>query len=655
MRVIYFTLCAIINIAVLIIAIYARKFTQGSQNKFFLVIAWDAFLSAICDFICTYLQVYAGDFPHKSTILFVSTTLYFIFRNFTMVALCMYVSFLTNFIYVMQEKSLKGKFLSLLVVVPYILNVILIVANIWTGWIFTIDENSIYHRQKLLAFNYAVAFIYTVFGIAVLIAFHKTLSKSRIYAIAFMYFLSISSVLIQFFFPHLLVEMFATSIALFETMILVQRPEELTDSSTGMFNLSAFRKHGKNLFLNKNPASLIFIRITNGKTLLNALDYETYSEFLANINSFILLALKEQKAKGQLYHLQKGRFAILFKGEYTKRSSFFANHLLKTLPRTFKLKNITIETDYKICHTLYDNNSENSDFNSFKELMVLAENFDKILKSGKDVITFKDAKSKEMLKQSVSIDSILMEAIRNNLFEMYYQPIYSVSEHRIISAEALIRLKYDGKFVSPEFFIPAAERNGLIHQIGDFVLESVCQFIASDKFKETGLDYIELNLSVAQCMESGLADKIHNLTRRYGISSDKINLEITETAIDSSANTMLNNIQKLSSLGFAFSLDDYGTGYSNIKRVVTLPLKIIKFDKTFVNEVNNPQMQIVLKNNIEMMKEMKKEIVVEGIETNEMLKVFSDYHCDFIQGFYFSRPLPVNDFCSWVDNWKKQA
>ena len=118
---------------------------------------------------------------------------------------------------------------------------------------------------------------------------------------------------------------------------------------------------------------------------------------------------------------------------------------------------------------------------------------------------------------------------------------------------------------------------------------------------------------------------------------------------------MLNNIQKLSSLGFSFSLDDYGTGYSNIKRVVTLPLKIIKFDKTFVNEVNNPQMQIVLKNNIEMMKEMKKEIVVEGIETNEMLKVFSDYHCDFIQGFYFSKPLPVNDFCSWVDNWKKQA
>ena len=156
----------------------------------------------------------------------------------------------------MQEKSLKGKFLSLLVIVPYILNVILIVANIWTGWIFTIDENSIYHRQKLLAFNYAVAFIYTIFGIAVLIAFHKTLSKSRIYAIAFMYALSISSVLIQFFFPHLLVEMFATSIALFETMILVQRPEELTDSSTGMFNLSAFRKHGKNLFLNKNPLGI---------------------------------------------------------------------------------------------------------------------------------------------------------------------------------------------------------------------------------------------------------------------------------------------------------------------------------------------------------------------------------------------------------------
>ena len=166
---------------------------------------------------------------------------------------------------------------------------------------------------------------------------------------------------------------------------------------------------------------------------------------------------------------------------------------------------------------------------------------------------------------------------------------------------------------------------------------------------------MELNLSVSQCMQPDIAEKIKYFTDKYHVDPSQINLEITESAIDRSANTMLKNVSLLAQMGFTFSLDDFGTGYSNIKRVVTLPLKIIKFDKTFVNEVKNPQMQIVLKNNIDMMKKMKKEIVVEGIETKDMLQLFSDFECDFIQGYYFSKPLSKPEFCDWVDNWKKNA
>ena len=201
--------------------------------------------------------------------------------------------------------------------------------------------------------------------------------------------------------------------------------------------------------------------------------------------------------------------------------------------------------------------------------------------------------------------------------------------------------------------ITAAEKSGAIHKIGAIVFEKVCQFIASDDFKKLGLDYIEVNLSVAQIMNSDLPDVILSTMKEYGVSPDKINLEITETAAAYAQDVMTENLDKLTKAGLSFSLDDYGTGYSNMKRVIQLPLKIIKLDKSFVDENNNPKMWIFLENTVKMLKDMKMEIVVEGVETQEMLDAFSDLKCDFIQGYFFSKPIPKNDFVAFIADANK--
>ena len=108
------------------------------------------------------------------------------------------------------------------------------------------------------------------------------------------------------------------------------------------------------------------------------------------------------------------------------------------------------------------------------------------------------------------------------------------------------------------------------------------------------------------------------------------------------------NLSRLTEAGVAFSLDDYGTGYSNIKRVIQLPLKIIKLDKAFVDEQDNPKMRVVLKNTVAMLKDMDMEIVVEGIESQEMLDFFTELQCDFIQGYFFSKPLPKPEFINFL-------
>ena len=111
---------------------------------------------------------------------------------------------------------------------------------------------------------------------------------------------------------------------------------------------------------------------------------------------------------------------------------------------------------------------------------------------------------------------------------------------------------------------------------------------------------------------------------------------------------MAANLSRLTEAGVAFSLDDYGTGYSNIKRVIQLPLKIIKLDKAFVDEQDNPKMRVVLKNTVAMLKDMNMEIVVEGIETQEMLDFFTELNCDFIQGYFFSKPIPKPEFIRFI-------
>ena len=207
----------------------------------------------------------------------------------------------------------------------------------------------------------------------------------------------------------------------------------------------------------------------------------------------------------------------------------------------------------------------------------------------------------------------------------------------------------------PDLFITAAERNGTIHKIGSIVLEEVCRFIASDEFERLGLEYIEINLSVAQCMQSTLADDILAMLEKYNVSVSQINLEITETAANYDMSAMSENLRKLSEAGISFSLDDFGTGYSNIERVASLPLKIVKLDRTFVNNQDNPHMSVFLENFIRMFKQMEMEIVVEGIETEQMVKRFSDLHCDYIQGYYFSKPIPQRDFVEFISNNNSKA
>jgi EAL domain-containing protein (putative c-di-GMP-specific phosphodiesterase class I) len=243
-------------------------------------------------------------------------------------------------------------------------------------------------------------------------------------------------------------------------------------------------------------------------------------------------------------------------------------------------------------------------------------------------------------------------AIAGETFEVYYQPIYDVAEGSFTCSEALVRLKDDKLgFISPEEFIPMSEDDGSILDIGDIVFKKVCEFIKETQCTlGSGVHYIEVNLSPVQCVHENIVDRLRVIMKKYGVSPAWINFEITETAQYNEDESMHHNIEKLYDNGSKFSIDDYGSGFASADYLFKLPVDIVKIDKGILwQAMENPNAMVVLKNTMKMVKELGKKIVVEGVENQEMVDILKSFGCDYMQGYFFSKPVPAEDYMKFLD------
>ena len=344
----------------------------------------------------------------------------------------------------------------------------------------------------------------------------------------------------------------------------------------------------------------------------------------------------------ETFNIEFGTYALIFK---TKNEALDASNKILYDLSNDNFANTKYHPDVRICII----NSPN-DFIDYDKLLIFASSFYSKFNLTDRITIIEDVKNDNNFIITNNIDEIIDTALEEDEFEVYYQPIINMKEKKFKSAEALVRLiskKYG--FINPGLFIPYAEKNGRIADIDTIVMKKVFKFISSDDFKKIGLDYIEINLSMVDCMDNTLADRIINLMKEYNIAAKNINLEITESYDSLNNEASKENIKKLEEYGINFSLDDYGTGYSNIERFSKFPIKIVKIDKSLVDLANEESMKLVLKNTFKLIRELDRETVVEGVETEEQVIMFEEFGCNYIQGYYYSKPLPLNDFISFIE------
>ena len=262
------------------------------------------------------------------------------------------------------------------------------------------------------------------------------------------------------------------------------------------------------------------------------------------------------------------------------------------------------------------------------------------------MIYSEDMRMREMFNQRLLND--LFTAVEERQFKVYYQPKYNIQcdPPKLISAEALVRWKHpDMGMISPADFIPLFERNGQITTVDHFVWAEATQQVAAWKEK-FGVELpVSVNLSRVDVFQPTLVETLTRLVEENGLDNKSLRLEVTESAYTDNANQLLDVVSRLRELGFEIEMDDFGSGYSSLNMLSAMPIDVLKMDMKFIRNIENSEKDFrLVKLVLDIAKYLNVPVVAEGVETENQLRLLRDAECDLVQGYYFSRPLPADEF-----------
>ncbi|WP_207063273.1 EAL domain-containing protein [Motiliproteus sp. SC1-56] len=262
----------------------------------------------------------------------------------------------------------------------------------------------------------------------------------------------------------------------------------------------------------------------------------------------------------------------------------------------------------------------------------------------------------EEAQARAALEIDLRQALQNRQLELYYQPLVSLQERRVTGAEALVRWHHPTQGeIAPSRFIPLAEETGLIIEIGQWVLQEVCEQINRWQDPATGELRVAVNMSPKQCFVEGGVERIREVIEETGVDTDRLVIEITETMLIEDDHS-LSALRQLRAMGLRLSMDDFGTGYSSLSYLKHFPIDILKIDRAFIQDLPGDKGDAALVEAIvAMARSLELEVVAEGVETDEQKAFLGQLSCNYLQGFYYSRPMPVPAFEDFVNRYNAES
>ncbi len=512
-----------------------------------------------------------------------------------------------------------------------------------TKLVYYFDGDGVYYHGAAFDWLYILSIVYFVMAMVHAVCNRIALKRSQILTMVLYTTMNIIAIVIEMLTNHFLVTQFVASLAILLIYFSMEDPEDYTDKKLGVFNRDGFILRLSSMADSKNGFRVLGIPIDGLKYLNDTIGMNNYDLLIKEVAEFFCHVAGEKN----VFRISNNGAAILYPNNDTDEDCLI-DTIRNRFEKPFMVSGMAISLEAPMAVVHYPEDAQT--------IEILIDLVDYAMNEAAKSEEHQVVRANEELLNKKRRETLVLQTMKKSLreggFEVFYQPIYSVEKQRYTAAEALIRMpNTELGFISPEEFIPIAERNGMILEIGEFVFRTVCEFMVKEKVWEKGIENIHVNLSVVQCMQERLAQNFLDIMRDYDLPCNRINLEVTETAAVVSSECLSSNMNRLVQEGVHFALDDYGTGFSNATSLIQYPYHTIKIDKGVVwAAMENDNAMKVLSHSVAMIKSLDMSIVAEGVETLEQAEELAVMGCDYFQGYYYSKPMCGADFIELLNH-----
>ncbi len=535
-----------------------------------------------------------------------------------------------------RYESPRLKAAGIVVVAFCAVQILMVGANYATGWLFYIDEqNNLItgplNRIDLVFMVVAFSIIYFFYRLE-----RKRVKKSFRLIIYTLPVLMVIMGAYQVYYLHTVLTGTITSLALLVLFIYGQQQRIHVDQLTEIGDREAFFYTLERLVSRRQVFRVVIVGLNKYKLVNNQLGQRAGDDFLRLVGSFFT----SLDGRIAAYRFSGVEFALVVTKMCDSEYEEIFSKIVDRFEEPWMIDAQTVRLNAVFADILYPEHASGVD-----ELVDSLEYATRLAKSSvpKAPVRFSSALRNEFGRRNFVINQ-MESALREDRFFLYIQPVYDCEQKRFTGGEVLLRLnESNGRPISPGEFIPIAIEYGIATELGWMVLEKTCRFLSENSDADIG--WLSVNISAQQYEFDETARRLEQLLSKYNVSAQRIKLEITERVLLDDLKKARQTMNELRQSGVGVYLDDFGTGYSNLVNVMSLPFECVKIDKGLVRGISqNPKSYGLLKTVVNGLRSMSVVILAEGVETREENEIVQQLGIDKIQGFYYARPMPGEEF-----------
>ncbi len=622
--------------------LYERHVAYTSNRKYHLVCLCISTLSVVINVVCVYTIAYAWEIPLWVNLLL--NSLYFEVSLLICSMLAHYL-FMQLFEHVYDKRPLRraGKIIAALTA-GY---TAVVLWNLCSGVLFYFDASRVYHRGPLNRLGYVILFIEICMMVLCFLKYRHSVCRDMANVIYSLPPLILSMAAFQIAFPEILLNGTLTAIANLIIVISFNSRTLDQDSLTGIRNRNNFFTEVTLRLANRQDMHFIMLHLENYASVNQMYGHPFGDSLLYEIAR----KLERLIPQGRIFRYSNVTFAMVMPLKDDAACRRIEAEVRDCFEHNWTVGQSQAHVQCTQANMVY----RGEDWTPEQICEYLEYTIAFARKQEKRELMF-DPVIGKMIRDKHHMLRVMREAIENRSFRVWYQPLYCCRTRTFCGAEALLRLNDDdGNPVPPDVFIALAEENGMIDALSWIVTEEVCRFLSSPAGRRAG--QVAINLSQQSFENPELSERLVECLYRYGLKPDRLKVEITESMILSDMAQARLQMQRLSDLGIQIYMDDFGTGYSNFAYVLDSPIECIKIDRSLAGAMleDSGRAQI-LRMLIELFHQIGKTLVVEGIEREEQARRVMEYGADMIQGYYYARPMPEDEFCRFLEDhpWQEQ-